>query len=211
MAGRTLGARAPLHQRWSPLGVVEPAPDNQATLLLRRWAEGDAQAGEELAPLVYDELKRPATAHLARRSGAHTLQPTALVNEAWMRLMRSEQADYPSRGHFYALASSAMRTLLVDHARRKNSEKRGGRATLIMLEEDRDPAKGDSGVDVLAIHEALGRLAAMDAELGRLVELRFFGGLDMETAATTLGLTKRTAERRWRVASAWLAEQLEND
>ena len=190
---------------------VEPEPDRRATRLLLRWSDGDESAGEELAPLVYDELKRLAAAHMARRSGAHTLQPTALVNEAWLRMMRAERLDFPTRSHFYALASRVMRSLLVDHARARESEKRGGGGTRIAVDDFVDPAASDSGVDVLSIHGALERLAEMDAELGRLVELRFFGGLDMQTAAEVLGLAKRTAERRWRVASAWLREELGSD
>ena len=192
------------------MDFVEPAPDSRATVLLRRWSEGDAEAREELAPLVYGELKRLAASHMARRPGADTLQPTALVNEAWIRLVQADQADFPSRGHFYALASSVMRSLLVDHVRRKNSGKRGGAVSLIAVDEELDSAREDKGVDVLVVHEALERLTTIDADLGRLVELRFFGGLDMEMTASTLGLSKRTAERRWRVASAWLASELED-
>ena len=193
------------------IGPVDSTPDNRATLLLQRWSRGDAQAGEELAPLVLGELRRLAAGHLAGRSDAHTLQPTALVNEAWMRLMRVDGADYPSRGHFYSLASQAMRSLLVDHARRKLAKKRGGDRERVNLREDWGTDRSEPGLDVLALHTTLEKLARLDPELASLVELRFFGGLDMQTVAASLGLSKRTAERRWRVASAWLAEELERE
>ena len=188
--------------------MVEPAPDGRATLLLQRWCSGDEGAGEELAPLVEAELRRLARGHL-RGALDGTLQPTALVNEAWLRLMRADELEFASRGHFYALASHAMRSLLVDHARRKNAERRGGGRARITLDERLDGDAGPEDIDVLAIHEALERLSELDEELGRLVELRFFGGLEMEAVAAALGLSKRTAERRWRAASAWLRDELE--
>lgn len=187
---------------------MDPDSESPVTRLLERWVEGDEAAGDELAPLVYEELKLLALGHMARRPGERTLQPTALVNEAWMRLMRAQGASFQSRNHFYALAARVMRSVLLDHARRKGSEKRGGHLGRVSVDLQAKAPTEHRALDILHVNDALERLTEMDAELGRLVELRFFGGLDMESAAAALGLSKRTAERRWTVASAWLQEEL---
>ena len=187
---------------------MDPDPESPVTRLLERWVEGDRAAGEELAPLVYGELKLLALGHLSRRPGERTLQPTALVNEAWIRLMRAQDASFQSRNHFYALAARVMRSVLLDHARRKGSQKRGGHMAQVSVGLQVGALTEHRAFDILHVNDALERLTEMDAELGRLVELRFFGGLDMETTAAVMGISKRTAERRWTVASAWLQEEL---
>ena len=183
--------------------------ETETTQLLRRLAAGDRDAGEALAPLVYDELRALASRHLARERPDHTLQPTAVVHEAWLKLLGDSGPDCPSSGHFFALASKIMRSLLVDHARRQRAAKRGGDRARVTLE--RVDAAGGSAppLDVLDLHGALEDLSALDEELGRLVELRFFGGLTMSAIAEVLDLPLRTVERRWTVASAWLREALD--
>ncbi|MCB9914915.1 MAG: sigma-70 family RNA polymerase sigma factor [Planctomycetes bacterium] len=177
------------------------------TELLQRVERGDARASAELLPLLYDELRRLAGGYLRRNGEAGpTLQPTALVNEAWLRLERSG-ATARDRGHFCALAARAMRNVLVDHRRARGAAKRdpgGVRETLA----DLSAAVEEQGAPVLALHEALERLEALDPELGRLVELRFFAGLSIAATADALELSTATVERRWRVARAYLREWL---
>jgi RNA polymerase sigma factor (TIGR02999 family) len=186
-----------------------PDPEaTQVTQLLRRLSEGDAQAANELLPLVYGELRALAAGLLGDERARHTLQPTALVHEAYLRLVGAEVGrDWEGHRHFVGVAAKAMRSVLIDHARRKRAEKRGGGAVRLSLEgivealEERVP-------DLLALDEALVRLEAMDAELGRLVELRFFAGLTLEETARALGTSVPTVVRAWQVARLWLQREL---
>lgn len=204
--------------------MTDGPPLSEPTELLRRFSGGDGEAGERLMGLVYDDLRRIAARHLARERPDHTLQPTALIHEAWLRIDGRENLDFPSRGHFLALASRVMRTLLVDHARRHRAEKRGGDHGRVALDQVAAPAAadavtptavpaadspGDQVLDVLALDEALAKLETVDAELARLIELRYFGGSTVPEAAAATGLAQRTVERRLRAATAWLRRELD--
>ena len=174
------------------------------TRLLDAAAAGEPHAAADLLPLVYDGLRKLAAARMAEERPGQTLQATALVHEAYLRLVDTEKAQqWNSRGHFFAAAAEAMRRILIDHARRKQSDKRGGgwhRLDVV----DAELAVDSGGDDLLAVDDALTRLAARDPDAGRLVELRFFAGLTLEQAAAALGIPTRTAYRHWAYARAWL-------
>jgi RNA polymerase sigma factor (TIGR02999 family) len=183
---------------------------SDVTSILSAIEQGDPSAAEQLLPLVYDELRRLAAQKLAHEKPGQTLQATALVHEAYLRLVDADQAQHwSSKGHFFAAAAEAMRRILVEAARRKHSLKRGAGRRPQPLEEARLVAPRAED-DVLAVDDALGRLAAADAEAAALVKLRFFGGLTSEQAAETLGISPRTAARMWRYARAFLLKDLKN-
>ncbi len=186
-------------------------PDPQTvTRLLNQVAAGESAAAEELFPLVYDQLLALASRYFRDQAAGHTLQPTALVHEAYMKLVGPTDIHWQSRGQFLVLASKAMRSILVDHARRKNRAKRGGgwqRVSIDVAEAFR-PAGGVGVLDMLALDEALTKLAELDKRQEQLVELRFFGGLKAEQAAEVLGISTTTATDQWRVARAWLQRLL---
>ena len=177
------------------------------TRLLVRLNDGDQDAAEPLMRHVYAELRRLARGQLARAPAQTTLQPTALVHEAYLRLVDSDAADWQGRQHFYAVCARAMRQVLIDQARARGAAKRGG-------DRQREPLDAvvveieQRAVDLLALEEALTRLTAMDEQLGRIVELRFFAGLDHSEVAAVLELSTRTVERGWRTARAWLHKEL---
>lgn len=185
------------------------AADNASvTILLRNWRQGDSAALARVAALVDGELHRLASAYLKRERPGHTLQPTALVNEAYIRLMgRGEGQDWESRSHFVAIAAQQMRQILVDYARRHRAEKRGAGVTLIALDEVQAGTSPKS-VDLLALDEALDKLAAVDARKARALELKFFGGLEMAEVAAVLNVSLRTAEKDVRLGAAWLRSAL---
>ena len=189
---------------------ADPGMSLDATLLLRRLSNGDSDAAEELLPILYRELHDIASRCMDGERSNHTLQPTALVNEAFLRLIGPGTPAVEDRGHFLNLAARAMRNILVDHARRRNAEKRGNDRTREPLD-DALAAYAEQGVDVLAVNEALQRLAAMDEQLARIVDLRFFAGLPVPEVAKALGLSLRTAERGWFSARAWLRKELDGD
>jgi len=166
---------------------------------------GDRAATDELFPLVYDELRRLAAEAMGHERSSHTLQATALVHEAYLRLVGPEEG-WENRGHFFGAAAQAIRRILVDHARARQSLKRGGDWDRVSLDER--AMEGTSAVDLLALDEALGALAAIDARMARLVELRFFAGLTVDQAAEALGVSPATAAREWQFARAWLHAQL---
>lgn len=182
------------------------APESITDLLLK-WSGGDATALEQLMPLVYDELRRLAGRYLRRERDNHSLQPTALVNEAYLRLV-DQKVEWQSRAQFYGLAARIMRNILVDHARSRQAAKRGGEQFRVSFDSDRQGST-DSGVKFLAVHEALERLATFDAQKAQIVELRFFGGLSIEETAEVLGIGHATVERDWKLARAWLRRELE--
>jgi len=186
------------------------APATQVTELLVRWSDGDREALDRLVPLVYDECRRMAARQLARERPGHTLNPTGLVHELYLRLVDQRSASWANRAHFFAIAARLMRRILVDHARARGARKRGGSIMLISLGAAGEEAAPDDAAvaDVLAIDEALERLAAFDPEQVRIVELRFFAGLTVEETAEVLGRSPRTIKREWRVARAWLHQQL---
>ena len=183
---------------------------SQVTQILQRVEDGDASAAEALLPLVYEDLRRMAARELQGERSGHTLQPTALVHEAYLRLVdQSNEPKWSHRGHFYAAAAEAMRRILVESARRKLAIKRGGDRERVSL----DPeliVDTEKHSDVLALDEALNKLAATRPELAKLVSLRYFAGLTMEQAANALGISLRTAQRNWTYVRVWLLEELRN-
>jgi RNA polymerase sigma factor (TIGR02999 family) len=162
---------------------------------------------EELLSLVYDELRRIAAAKMAGESAGHTLQPTALVHEAWLRLRESDQEAWKNRAHFFSACAEAMRRILVEHARRKRSLKRGGGAAVVALEESALVLAAPPD-ELLAVHEALHTLEKEDSSAAELVKLRYFVGMTMQETADSLGLSKRTAENLWTYARAWLHREI---
>ena len=178
------------------------------TELLAAWGEGDRAALDRLTPLVHGELRRIARLHMRGERGGHTLQTTALVNEAYLRLVEQRQARWQNRAHFFAIAAQQMRRILVDYARRRLYRKRGGGALQVSLAEaealpvEREP-------DLVALDEALERLAGFDPRRARVVELKFFGGLSNDETAEVLKVSAGTVERDWAIAKAWLRKELE--
>jgi RNA polymerase sigma factor (TIGR02999 family) len=178
----------------------------EVTRLLKAWCKGDARALEQLAPLVEQELRRLARIYMSREKTGHTLQPTALINEAYLRLLEWNAVEWQDRAHFLAVAANMMRRILVNHAVARRRDKRGGSAVLVSLAEAAGvPEKTE---DLIALDDALTRLTQMDERKGRLVELRFFGGLMAEQAAEVLGISLRTVHREWDLARAWLFRAL---
>ena len=177
------------------------------TLLLKRASGGDRAAQNELAPLVYDALKSRAEAMLRGERGAQSIQPTILVNDAFMRLVDGATLDWQSRGHFFAMASTVMRRVLVEHARARHRLKRGGEVKKVDLDEALT-VSAESDDDVLRLDEALVRLAEIDPQQAEIVTMRFFGGMSVEGIAEALGLSKRTVEREWTMIKAWLRQEL---
>jgi RNA polymerase sigma factor (TIGR02999 family) len=184
---------------------------SEVTRILSALEQGDPSAAAELLPLVYDELRRLAAQRLARERPGQTLEATALVHEAYLRLVGGDpSARWNGRGHFFAACAAAMRRILVDQARRKLALRRGGDLRRQGLE-DQEIAAPEPAVDVLAVHEALERFRGVDAAAARLVELRYFAGLTVPEAAAALGLSTSTAERTWAYARAWLHTALKRD
>lgn len=177
------------------------------TVLLRQWAEGDEAARDRLLPVVYDDLRRLARGYMRREKGGHTLQPTALVHEAFLRYAAQGAVPSESRGQFFALMAQTMRRVLVDHARRKDSEKRGGEVTHVELNEQLG-STGSPVADVLDLDRVLGKLEAMDPRLAKVVEMRVFGGLEVADIASALSVSPATVKRDWATARAWLHREL---
>jgi RNA polymerase sigma factor (TIGR02999 family) len=175
----------------------------EVTEALRAWNEGDREALDKLMPLVYDELRRAAHRYMRRESEDHTLQTTALVHEAYLRLVDQRQTEWKSRAHFFGVAAEMMRRVLVDYARANTRAKRGGKALHISLDQAANFVK-DKDLDLLRLDEALNELAKIDARRSRVVELRFFGGLDQKETAEVLGVSPATVLRDWNMAKAWL-------
>jgi RNA polymerase sigma-70 factor, ECF subfamily len=185
---------------------VSPS-SHRITHLLHEWSAGNERALEELTPLVYEELRRQAARYLRRERQGHTLQTTALIHEAYLRLVGARDMQWQGRAHFFAIAANLMRRILVDHARRRDAHKRGGDQARLPLDEALAIAE-ESHVDLLALDEALDRLAAFDAQQARVVELRFFSGLSVEETATALGVSPRTVKSDWALARAWLRREI---
>jgi RNA polymerase sigma-70 factor (ECF subfamily) len=187
--------------------MQEHADSRDVTQLLSDWQGGDQQAFDRLMPLVYDELRRVARARLRLEREDHTLQTTALVHEAYVRLVDLDRMTLRDRVHFFAMASRLMREILVDHARRRRAGKRGGGADRISLQ-DAEPLADGQSIDLLALDDALTQLGMFDNRLCRVVELRFFGGLSIAETAAVLKVSDATVERDWVVAKAWLHRRL---
>ena len=181
---------------------------HEVTRLLIRLTDGDGDVLGELLPLVYDELRRLAAGYLRRERPGHTLQPTALVHEAYLRMVDQSQVRWQNRAHFLGVAAQMMRRILVDHARGQRAEKRGGEIQKLSLDENID-VSGERAADLVALDEALERLAEFDPQKARVVELRFFGGLSVEETAEVLGVSAPTVKRQWRMAKAWLYGQVQ--
>ncbi len=182
----------------------------EITQLLLDWRGGSERAFEELLPLVYGELRRIARNYMRRQNPGHTLQTTALVNEAYMRLVDSNRVNWQDRNHFFAVSAQLMRRILVDFARKKNSQKRGGDHLIVTLDE-RVENLAETGTDLVALDEALSRLAEFSPRQSRVIELRFFAGLNEEQIAEVLDISARTVRRDWQIARAWLFRELRSD
>lgn len=179
------------------------------TQLLIDWSEGDQTALDKLMPLVYDELRRLAGNCLRRERREHTLQPTALVNEAYLRLIDQRNARWQNRAQFFGISAQLMRRILVDHARQHQAAKRGGSDQKRLSITRAEGMTSQPAVDLLALNEALDELSKMDPQQSRIVELKFFGGLSIEETAEVLGIGHATVEREWKLARAWLRRQLQ--
>lgn len=183
------------------------ASADDITQLLAQVRIGDRDAVDRLFPLVYDNLRAVATAYMQQERSDHTLQPTAVINEAFLRLIGLKSVSWKDRGHFIAVAARAMRRILVDHARGRARDKRGGDHERVPFNEHLRWSQ-DRGVDLLSLDEALGNLATIKPQHARIVELRFFGGLTIEESAKVLGISSSSVEREWRSAKAWLYREL---
>ncbi len=184
-----------------------PDSSAQITKLLDNWHQGDQKARDELIPLVYEELRRMARQRLWRQRPDHTLQSAALVNEAYLRLVQQKSPQWQNRAHFFGVAAQMMRNILVDYARNRLAAKRGGGAQRVSLETEFGLARQPE-IDLLALDEGLQKLARLDAQQSRLVELRYFGGLSIEETAEVMGISPATVKREWATARAWLKREL---
>jgi RNA polymerase sigma-70 factor (ECF subfamily) len=190
--------------------ITPPAPPHELTQLLLDWSKGDPAALDKLTPLIYRELRRLARQYLAKERVGHTLQTTDLVHEAYLRLVDQRRVHWQNRSQFFGVAAQLMRRILVDHARRHRRTKRGGGATMLSLDEAAVVSR-QSAVDLLALDEALNRLAEMDQRKARIVELRFFGGLEIKETAAYLKISGITVMREWKMAKAWLHRELSDE
>jgi len=186
---------------------LESHSSSQISHLLTRWSHGETSAREELVPLVYQELRRVAHRCLANQYPAHTVQSADLVHEAYLRLVERTSVNYQSRIHFFASAARIMRGILVDHARKRRAAKRGGGAITLVLDEAVASSQ-ENGIDLMALDDALTRLAALDARQGEIVEMRFFAGLSIEDTSRVLGISAATVKREWATARLWLHNAL---
>ncbi len=186
---------------------MNEAQPSEVTEILRVWNTGDGQAPTRLVPFVYDELRRLARCHLATERRDHTLQPTALVHEAYLRLVDQDRGQWKNRARFFAIAAQLMRRILVDYARAHSAAKRGGGAEHLSLD-DVEISLQDRAAELIALDGALAELSVIDARKSRVVELRFFGGLSVEETAETMGVNPATVRRDWTVAKAWLHRSL---
>ena len=180
-----------------------PDLPQEITQLLASWSQGDKVALDQLVPLVYPELRRLAKRHMGRENPDHTLQTSALINEAYLKLVDQQDVEWQNRAHFFAVAAQVMRHILVDHARSRNYAKRGGGAPKLPLDEAAVLTEQRAG-QLIALDDALKDLAALDERKSQLIELRFFGGLSMEETAEVMNISPSTVQREWRAAKAWL-------
>jgi RNA polymerase sigma factor (TIGR02999 family) len=185
-------------------------PPNEITERLVAWGAGDRSALDQLLPVVYQELRRMAGNYLRQESPGHTLQPTALVHEAWLRLIDQTRVNWQNRAQFFGVAAQLMRRILVDHAKTKHREKRGGDAVKLSLD-DAINLSHERAADLLALDYALDELARIDGRKSRVVELRYFGGFSVEETAQILGVSPETVMRDWKLAKAWLYQQIRRE
>jgi RNA polymerase sigma factor (TIGR02999 family) len=186
------------------------SPPGDVTRLLLAWSAGDRDALEDLMPVVYAELRRMAARSFRHERPGHTLQPTVLVHEAYLKLVDQRHARWQNRAQFFGVAAQLMRRILVDHARTRAAAKRGGGVTPVTLADVAGPSP-PRGIDVIALDETLTRLTSLYPEQGRLVELRYFGGLTIEETAEAMGISPATVKRQWTVARAWLRRDLKGE
>lgn len=189
---------------------MDNAPQHEVTRILHDWSDGDGDAPARLMPLVYDELRRQARGYLSRERGEHTLQPTALVHEAFLRLVDQTRVDWKNRAHFFGIAANMMRRVLVDHARGHVAAKRGGGSIRLSVDDIQIPVE-ERAASFLALDEALERLAGFDERKARVVEMRFFAGLTDAEIAEVLSVTERTVQRDWRSARLWLFNEMSGE
>ena len=182
--------------------------DLEITRLLQDWSEGNQTALDKLMPLVYDELRRQASRYLRNERHGHTLQTTALIHEAYLKLLGNERIEWQNRNHFFAIASTAMRRILVDYARERKREKRGGIAENLAIDEALQISSNEKSVDLITLDEALNRLAKLSVRQARVVELRYFSGLSNDETAEVLGVSKGTVKNDWNIARAWLRQEI---
>jgi RNA polymerase sigma factor (TIGR02999 family) len=187
-----------------------PQTPQNVTQLLLGWSKGDKEALDKLVPLVYDELRRQAARYLRRERVGHTLQTTALIHEAYLRLIDQKNVHWQNRAHFFGIAAQLMRRILVDHARTKKRAKRGGSDVRVSFSEATLKAKGQD-LDIVALDEALERLTEIDEQQSRIVELRFFSGLTVEETAEVLSISPATVKRDWSMAKAWLHREITDE
>ena len=187
---------------------MRPVQPAEVTELLRRWSGGDVAARESLVPLVYDELRRLARYYLASQRSDHTLQSTAIVHEAYLRLAGRDNVHWENRSHFFAVAAQLMRRILVVHARKRSAAKRGGAAHLTLLVAEAVGPSSQRELDLVALDDALTALAELDERQSRIIELRFFGGLSIEDTSRLLEISPATVKREWSTARAWLYEEI---
>ena len=183
------------------------SPEADVTALLSQLTQGNREAGEKLVPLVYEELKRLARSYMRRERPDHTLQTTALVHEAYLKLVRQQAVNWQGRSHFFGIAAQLMRRILIDHARGRLREKRGGVKEVLSLDEA-VVFSPEHSAELVKLDQALERLAKLDPRQSRIVELRFFGGLSVEETAEFLGISPKTVKRDWSVAKAWMHAEL---
>jgi RNA polymerase sigma factor (TIGR02999 family) len=188
------------------ISKMQNAPN--ITQLLQEWSNGKAEVLEELMPLVYDELHRQAARFLNKERFNHTLQATALIHEAYLKLIGQKEVEWQNRNHFFAIAATAMRRILVDYAKERHREKRGGSAENLPLDEVFQISANEKSVDLIALDEALNRLAKLSARQARVVELRYFSGLNNDETAEILGVSNGTVRNDWNIARAWLRQEI---
>jgi RNA polymerase sigma factor (TIGR02999 family) len=195
----------------SPSRDSEPTPPHDVTQMLLAWSRGEDAGGDELLAVVYAELHRQAARAMRREADDHTLQATALVHEAYLRLVDQRRVEWRNRAHFFGIAAQMMRRILVDHARGRDAAKRGGGVASVTLSDAdavADAGASDDAVEILALHDALERLATLDPDQARVVELRYFGGMNIDETAEVMGISPATVKREWAVARAWLKREL---
>lgn len=185
--------------------------DNEVTQLLQAWGDGERDALDKLVPLVYDELRRAARRYMRSENPNHTLQTTALVNEAYLRLVAQKGTRWQNRAHFFAIAAGMMRRILVDHARHRKYAKRGGALTIQLSPDEMEAVAEDKDLDLLKLDEALQELSKIDPRRSRVIELRFFGGLDIKETAEALEVSPATVLRDWNMAKAWLYRYMKDE
>lgn len=183
-------------------------PPHEVTQLLQEWSHGDQSALDKLIPIVYEELRRQAANYMRRERPGQSLQTTALVHEAYLRLIDQRAVEWQNRNHFFAIAAQLMRRILVDHARQHQAVKRGGPEIKLLPLDDAEASFAEE-IDLVALDQALTRLALLDEQQSRVVELRFFSGLNVEETAAVMGVSTRSIKREWRAAKAWLRRELE--